>query len=78
MNSQELATQASYQIEAVATALKAAAKSDDVESLPWLALSLAIRIIELNGVLMSHVRGDDDTVGYFRKVVQGDTMGETA
>jgi len=81
MTSQELATQASYQIDAMAYALQKTAQSHDiesVESLPFLVQSLAIRIIALNGVLMAHVRGDDDTEGCSRKVVMGTILEVTA
>jgi hypothetical protein len=44
----DLCTQASYQIEAMCFALKTAARSDDVDALPYLVQSMAQRINDLS------------------------------
>ena len=53
MTAAELSTQAHYQIEALCIALQNAARAPDTDTLPYLAQSLAIRIIELNGHLLN-------------------------
>jgi hypothetical protein len=49
----ELSTQAHYQIEAMCIALQRAARAPNADTLPYLVQSLALRITELNGGLMS-------------------------
>lgn len=63
--------QASYQIDAMCEALHRAAKSPNVEALPYLVQSLALRINELNGAVAISLASDDGEVESFRQVVFG-------
>jgi hypothetical protein len=57
MNLSELSAQAHYQIEAMALTLQKAARDQDTDALPFLVQSIANRIGELNGELMSIASG---------------------
>ena len=68
----DLCQEAHYQIEAMCFALRDAAQSKDVDALPWLVKSLAIRIDELNGAMMHAACGEGfDYVNELRMSVCG-------
>jgi hypothetical protein len=56
-------------------ALKAAARSDDVDALPYLVQSLAHRIEELNASWFLSLDGIDDDTSHFERVVFGICQG---
>lgn len=67
-----LCTQATYQIEAMCSALLKAAQSPDAGgSLPYLVQGLAIRIDALNGAMMHAVDGDPEMIESLRSEVFG-------
>jgi hypothetical protein len=71
----ELRNQAHYQIEAMCAVMIKATQSEDIvsqEDLPYLVLSLAIRINALNGAIV-HADGDlnTDTIRRLRSEVRG-------
>lgn len=77
----EVATQATFQIEAICNALMKAARDDPDDSFPHLALGLAVRLRELNGVVMETLTADTDPGGALTHSVYGtyaDSRAETA
>jgi hypothetical protein len=69
---EDLCQEARYQIEAMCFALRNASQSKDVDALPWLVQSLAIRIEELNGAMMHAASGEEfDYVNELRMSVCG-------
>lgn len=66
-----LFTQATFQIEAMCSAMLKAAQSQNVEALPYLVQSMAIRIDSLNSAMMTALDGDPDTLEDLRREVFG-------
>ena len=66
-----LFTQGAYQIEAMCSAMLKAAQSQNVEALPYLVQSMAIRIDSLNSAMMTALDGDPDTLEDLRREVFG-------
>lgn len=74
MTTNDLARQASYQIEAMCFALLNSAQVQDVDALPYLVQGIAHRIIELNAAWVNAMDGSgshDD----LRQAVYGFTAG---
>jgi len=73
----DLSTQASYQIEAMCFALQNAARAQDVDALPYLVQSLALRIIELNSAWVNALDGSG-THDDLRQAVYGFKTGDAS
>ena len=67
----EVCVQATYQIEAICNALMKAARDDPDDSFPYLALGLASRLRDLNGVIMETLDCEADPSSSLECIVYG-------